>query len=379
MRWAERGVTVRQQAGFPDSVSSTTRVTVSGGGAEFALRVRVPQWATGRNTASVGGATVVVPPPGGWLEIRRAWRDGDVVDVHFPMGLWASRIQDDRPEFHDIYAWLYGPLVLAGITDTDSFTPPEGKEAAKPAGFIVRNSTGLEFEATGVDVLSLNRTRHVRLIPLFRVMDERYAVYFRTKGRKPVPYARGGAVVPSTEGDLTYSSGASSAGGPRDAQCSGMNVRSGNPGERARVTLAYPIVGGGRHVTEVALSYRYSAGYTPPAGTQRDAATLSVLLVDAETGVTSATVYTSPPLGNYSYDRFKGYSPVIPVHASGLRVPNTDPLFVALDFDNHQRNLQLPIDDLTGACWNVTVHWDNGVSSALPPFTHGRGVWWDDA
>ena len=37
-------------------------------------------------------------------------------------------------------------------------------------------------------------------------------------------------------------------------------------------------------------------------------------------------------------------------------MPNEQPLFVALEVTNNQRNLQLPVDNLAGG-WNLTVRW----------------------
>ena len=44
---------------------------------------------------------------------------------------------------------------------------------------------------------------------------------------------------------------------------------------------------------------------------------MSVQLLDAH-GQPLRTLYTSPPLGNYSYDAFHGFSPPINVSAKGL-------------------------------------------------------------
>lgn len=217
-----------------------------------------------------------------------------------------------------------------------------------------------------------NTTKRMRMIPLYQVMGEAYAVYFHTR-RKAVPYAKGGAPVPSGVADMEYSKGVSVTGGPRDSRCSGSSVRTGAPWfARTRVTFAHPILGRGHDIARVSLAYRYRAGFTGGG----NASVLSVVLVRAETETAVATLYRSPPLGNYSWDRGDPYSPLIEVRAAGLRVPNAGPLFLALEVDNNQRNLQLAVDDKAGG-FNAVVHWDAGGPEPVP-FSRGRGGHWVD-
>ena len=65
--------------------------------------------------------------------------------------------------------------------------------------------------------------------------------------------------------------------------------------------------------------------------------------------------FTSPPLGNYSYDVFTEFSPPIIVRAAGLALQHPQ-VYVTLRVENNERNLQIPIDDLADG-WNVTVGW----------------------
>jgi len=110
------------------------------------------------------------------------------------------------------------------------------------------------------------------------------------------------------------SAGAASSGGPRDAHCNGLNIRTGNPGDHSRVVVEHPIGGQGHHnVTRVTLSFRYTTGYTPAPGAKADAPVVTFGLLDVETGAMVSIFYTSPPLSNYSFDRFTGYSPPIEV------------------------------------------------------------------
>ena len=104
------------------------------------------------------------------------------------------------------------------------------------------------------------------------------------------------------------------------------------------------------------MALRYIAGYgcagaaKPCAG----APVVTVVLVDATTMSDLATVWTSPPLGNYSYGQFKGYSPPIVVDVRGLNVSNANPVLVQLRIANNKRNLQLQLAAKTGLDLNVS-------------------------
>ena len=70
------------------------------------------------------------------------------------------------------------------------------------------------------------------------------------------------------------------------------------------------------------------------------------------------TVQESSPLGNYSYDRFNGYSPLLKLGGSGLALDNKDTkLYVALRVTNNERNLQIALDDKADG-WAMHAKWD---------------------
>ena len=183
------GVSVEQVSRFPQSPSETTtlRVRIAGGAAAraFPIMLRVPAWATraADNAVTVNGAAVPAARivAGRYLRLERAWRDGDAVVASFPMSLWTDPLNDRHPAHNATLAFMYGPLVLAGVhVDADVFVPRGDAFRSDPGGFIVRNSTSaLDFEATGRD------GRKMRMMALRDVVDERYVVYFMTAGTKP--------------------------------------------------------------------------------------------------------------------------------------------------------------------------------------------------
>jgi len=106
-----------------------------------------------------------------------------------------------------------------------------------------------------------------------------------------------------------------------------------------------------------------------------NASTLSVLLVDAHNLSTVATLCTSPPLANYSFDRFTKESPPVHCNATGLAIGWPRQMAVMLRIDNHLRNVQIPMDTLS-----ISVAW--GVKqpgpyapTPVPPAVATREQW----
>ena len=148
----------------------------------------VPSWlGVGAGSIAVGGETFGVKP-GSYFEL--GVKPGDDVVVSYPPHLWASPLADEREEYNATMAFMFGPLVLAGVdVATDIFVP--AGDANDPASFI-RRTAALEFEARAADGSAM------RMIPLRDVRDEAYAVYFHTSGTKPAQPE----VVYCPEGDV---------------------------------------------------------------------------------------------------------------------------------------------------------------------------------
>ena len=217
-KWAGNpGVTIEQAAYFPSDPKLTGTITVrikkpvgragpqqaprnvtgEAGTAtsNFSLRIRVPSWLKTQGSAQVNGKPAGVPPvvAGTYLDLTREWADGDVVDFAFPPSLWTAPLNDKHAWHNATVAFMYGPLVLAGVGVASDLFVPNGKATA-PDSFIVRNSSSdLQFEATSAT------GGKMKLIPLREVMDESYVAYFYTAGTKPpqpavhyCPHSQGG-------------------------------------------------------------------------------------------------------------------------------------------------------------------------------------------
>ncbi len=135
-RWQQKGVTLRQECLWP---AESSVITVTDGSAEFALKLRVPYWATDGFTVKLNGRTIFKKcQPCSYVEIPlRTWSKGDRVEITMPfskhinwgpdkMDLAATGMGQTNTPFAPqwVGALMYGPLVMAA-SDITSWNDAE--------------------------------------------------------------------------------------------------------------------------------------------------------------------------------------------------------------------------------------------------------------
>lgn len=195
LTWAERGVRLALDTRFPEE--ETLRLTVHAARpARLAVRVRVPYWTAGAQAQLNGKPLGASGTASGYLAVERTWRDGDTLNVRLPMRLHTAPMPDDS----SIQAVMYGPLVLAARLGTQGLTlenlrapptrprkvPEYTTEPIPVAPLVLRSGGDPQSWLAPVPGRSLEfRTRgqqdDLTFVPLNRVFDERYAVYFQVK------------------------------------------------------------------------------------------------------------------------------------------------------------------------------------------------------
>lgn len=196
LNWQEQGITICQETRFPDDDRIHIKVEKCAK-KHFSMKLRCPQWTSGA-TVSINGKTVDYQITSDkYIMLERKWKAGDEVMLHLPMQLTLEQLPDHQP----YYAFMYGPITLAspmgkenldGLYADDSRgghiahgkqlslqripiltgTPTDIKNA-------VQKETGekMAFSYKGDAYPALQEP--IRLIPFFRLHDERYALYFR--------------------------------------------------------------------------------------------------------------------------------------------------------------------------------------------------------
>jgi DUF1680 family protein len=179
LSWKDKGITLRQETRFPDEAVTRLKVTADKP-TELTLNVRRPWWATEGFSVTVNGTRQQsAGSPSSYVQIKRTWKTGDTVEVAMPMSFRMEGFKDNPKRA----AVMYGPLVMAGVTQTNNRisaivtedSPQKFLSALKPVA-----GKPLEFTAPA----SLFRTslqpgdQPITFKPLLRMLDESYDVYW---------------------------------------------------------------------------------------------------------------------------------------------------------------------------------------------------------
>ena len=191
LEWKDKGLKVMQTTSFPEE--DRTVLTMSCDKAVRAtVMLRYPSW-SGKPEVKVNGRKVPVRKTAdGYIPVSRAWKDGDRIEVRYPMSFRLERLADNPSQA----ALFYGPVLLAGRLGTEGFIGcqpdsdpsqyndyykydyhiPEGLDTVLDVDVedlenSIRRLSGLDFETAGGD----------RLSPLYDIHRERYVVYWNLK------------------------------------------------------------------------------------------------------------------------------------------------------------------------------------------------------
>jgi DUF1680 family protein len=191
VEWPEKKMRLRQETQFPEQQGSRLTV-VAERPVEIAIHLRIPYWARGGRVAINGQPLPAMSSPSSYLTLRGPWKNGDMIDISLPMELHRSPMPDDE----SVQAVMYGPLVLAGRLD--AVTPemrcggygPRGTPATVPEIAARVNNVSSWVSPVPGQVLtfqSQNQTQPVDLVPLYKILQNRYAVYWKVVPVKADP------------------------------------------------------------------------------------------------------------------------------------------------------------------------------------------------
>jgi len=190
LTWKERGLVVRQSTKFPEEEETHLTLKLDRPG-RFALRLRRPSWSTGA-MVSVNGQPApqqrADPGQAFYITIDRDWKDGDRVDVKLPMRLHSEALPDNPK----MIAMMYGPMVLVGDLGTEGLENVKRYGPSAPQIGRVKTPVIPAFVGSAADVTSkieqdgrmrfktkgLAQPHDVTLVPLYRIVDQRYNVYW---------------------------------------------------------------------------------------------------------------------------------------------------------------------------------------------------------
>ena len=184
LEWPEKGLQIRQETRFPEE-QGTTIIVSAKNPTQMAINLRIPYWVQGGGVKINGASLQAFASPGSYLALHREWKSGDKIELSLPMALHTSPMPDDE----SIQAAMYGPLVLAGRFDAvpremsyGSYGPESGQQARVPEIVAEANKPLAWIEPDAKQPLTFHavgQSRSFALVPLYQVIHERYAVYWK--------------------------------------------------------------------------------------------------------------------------------------------------------------------------------------------------------
>ena len=206
--WQQAGVQLSMDTSFPTGDAATLRLALRSP-REFTLALRRPHWAGDGFAVKVNGQVVALPTrePGPWrergsqypvsaragstfVEVKRTWHTGDVVEIALPRSLRLEPTPD-RPRRA---ALMWGPLVLAGDLGPERQRNEDGEDVAPPppvpvlvaaerpidSWLVPVSGSPGRFRTAGVARApeATDRTVDVELVPFYQLPKRTYALYW---------------------------------------------------------------------------------------------------------------------------------------------------------------------------------------------------------
>lgn len=140
--------------------------------AKFALQLRLPGWLTGKAIIKVNGVSETVNVLNGYYSINREWKN-DEVYVEFPTKVSAVALPGAKSK----YAFMEGPIVLAGITDNEHTIKGDINKTETVMAREYEHEYKI-FPWKHSHYWTVNQPVNFRFVPLYEVVDEKYTIYF---------------------------------------------------------------------------------------------------------------------------------------------------------------------------------------------------------
>ncbi len=175
LNWKSKGVTIRQENSFPEK-NITNFVISTKRPVEFPLYIRNPKWANNSAKVKVNGKEINPQVnPEGYLVISQSWKEGDKIEIAFPMSIYTESMPDNANRI----AFLYGPVVLAAQLGKDAPDPVFGTPVMltnnrNPENWVKADSN----EPLAFRTQNVGKPEDLYLKPFYKTYDQHYSVYF---------------------------------------------------------------------------------------------------------------------------------------------------------------------------------------------------------
>ncbi|MFP4192583.1 MAG: beta-L-arabinofuranosidase domain-containing protein [Candidatus Hydrogenedentota bacterium] len=177
--WADKGVTVHQTTAFPEEEGTRLEFSCEES-VELSLWVRNPAWWGDDFRVRVNGEHWdAADTRDGYVEISRAFEDGDVVEIETPMDFRIESMPDDPNRI----AFFYGPVLLSAVlseSENEDLPLVLGSNEALLDAFEPVEDEPLHFQAEDVGRMledGESETVSLDFRPHYEIGDELYTVY----------------------------------------------------------------------------------------------------------------------------------------------------------------------------------------------------------
>lgn len=137
----------------------------------FTVKLRIPWWVQGNATISINGEPAVCSKDEkGFSSICRKWENQDQILLSLPRGITCRPLPDEP----DRIAFLYGPIVLAGLCKEERTLTVE---PAHPEAVLLPDNER-EWGNWKDTFRTKGQRENIRFIPLYQVGYEPYTIYF---------------------------------------------------------------------------------------------------------------------------------------------------------------------------------------------------------
>jgi DUF1680 family protein len=179
LAWPEKKFGLRQQTKFPAEQGTTLTVKLDAPQLRT-IRVRIPAWVADGGAVKLNGRPLeAFGQAGSYLAIARLWHDGDKIEVSLPMKVWSESLLGDD----SLTAQMYGPMVLAAVLGDGPKDGPMkiGGYGTRAAGMPPAEAAPVAAEMQVESASDLRfRSGATAVEPLYRIADQKYAVYWKT-------------------------------------------------------------------------------------------------------------------------------------------------------------------------------------------------------
>lgn len=155
------------------------------------ILIRVPNWVSGDAKVRINKENINFDVVDGYITLEKEWETNDVIEVLFPMSLYAHNAKDDPNK----QAIMYGPVVLAGALGRENFPETDILENHMSLDnhplievpTLVTGETDLNQWIKPVEgkqlvfetgAIGQPGNQKVRLVPFYELHHERYAIYW---------------------------------------------------------------------------------------------------------------------------------------------------------------------------------------------------------